>query len=95
MTEERNGMPSLSQMIEEAMLSDQDDGGSAVSDIVCTSSRIPRAVLNEVAAIARSNGMSVSLLVNLLFDSYLTGQGRPGYAELAPWYSSYAMRRKG
>lgn len=72
MTEERNGMPSLSQMIEEAMLSDQDDGGSAVSDIVCTSSRIPRAVLNEVAAIARSNGMSVSLLVNLLFDSYLT-----------------------
>ena len=95
MTGDRRDMPSLSQLIEEAVLSDQGDGGSAVTDIVCTSSRIPRTVLNEVAAIARSNGMSVSLLVNLLFDSYLTGQGRPGYAELAPWYSSYAMRRKG
>lgn len=95
MTGKRNDMPSLSQMIEEAMLSDQDDGSSAVSDIVCTSSRIPRAVLNEVAAIARSNGMSVSLLVNLLLDTYLRGEGRPGYAELAPWYSGYALRRKG
>jgi hypothetical protein len=74
--------------------SDQDGTSGHAFDIALTSCRIPRAVLHEVAAVAQANRMSVSLVINLLLDSYLTGQGRPGYAELAPWYPDYATRKK-
>lgn len=65
-----------------------------LDDIARTSCRIPRAVLEEVAALAQANRMSTSLVINLLLDRYLTEQGRPGYAELAPWYPAYALRQK-
>ncbi|HVY15701.1 MAG TPA: hypothetical protein VHB27_10745 [Rhodopila sp.] len=61
--------------------------------MACTSCRVPRAVLDEVAKLTRDNGMSVSMLINLLLDAHLRGQGRPGYDELAPWYPDYVMRR--
>ena len=87
--------PSLAAMLETAVAASEEDGVSAESfDIARTSCRIPRAVLEEVGALAQANRMSVSLVINLLLDSYLSGQGRPGYAELAPWYPDYAMRKQ-
>ncbi len=62
-------------------------------EIARTSCRIPRTVLDEVGALAQQNRMSVSLLINLLLDAYLLGQGRPGYADLASWYVDYALRK--
>ncbi len=62
--------------------------------IARTSCRIPRPVLEEVSALAQANRMSVSLLLNLLLDTYLVQQGRPGYAVLAPDYPDYVLRKK-
>lgn len=64
-------------------------------DIACTSVRIPRAVLRKAAALAEANGMSTSLLLNLLLDAHLRARGQPDYRELAPWYADYAQRRGG
>lgn len=77
---------SLLQMLEIALSADvtQDDVSTHGEDIVRTTYRVPRAVLAEVTALAQANRMSVSQLINLLLDAYLTGQGRPGYATLAP-----------
>ena len=88
--------PSLSKMLEAAI--DAEAAVVSVSSdddaIARTSCRIPRAVLEEVTASARANRMSVSLLINLLLDTYLVGQGRPGYAVLAPDYPDYVLRKK-
>jgi predicted DNA-binding ribbon-helix-helix protein len=87
---------SLLQMLEIALSADvtQDDVSTHGEDIVRTTYRVPRAVLAEVTALAQANRMSVSQLINLLLDAYLTGQGRPGYATLAPNYPSYVLRIK-
>lgn len=83
----------LALMLEAAIATTEpSDAGADSIDIARTSCRIPRAVLNEVRAVAHANEMSVSLVINLLLDSYLTGQGRPAYAELAPWYPGYVLR---
>lgn|SRR5690554_2164429 len=83
----------LALMLETAIAtSEQGNAGVEVFDIARTSCRIPRAVLNEVRAVAHANEMSVSLVINLMLDSYLSGQGRPAYAALAPWYPDYALR---
>lgn len=66
---------------------------SSTQGMAITSCRIPRSVLNELSRLTRDNGMSVSLLINLLIDTHLRGQGRPGYDELAPWYPHYVLRR--
>jgi hypothetical protein len=85
---------SLSQMLEAAIHAEGSETPADDDDIARTSIRIPRAVLDEVSALAQANRMSVSLLVNLLLDIYLIGEGRPGYARLAPWYPDYALRKK-
>lgn len=88
--------PSLSQMLEAAVDAEAAVVPAPVNDdaIARTSCRIPRAVLDEVSALAQANRMSVSLLINLLLDTYLVGQGRPGYATLAPDYPDYVLRKK-
>lgn len=90
------GQPSLSQMLETAIGIKAAGSSATINDdaIARTSCRIPRAVLDEVSALAQANRMSVSLLINLLLDSYLLGQGRPGYAVLAPDYPDYVLRKK-
>ena len=91
----KHNKPSLAAMLETALATSQPEAtGSRTYDIGRTSCRIPHAILDEVGALAQANQMSVSLVINLLLDSYLTGQGRPGYAELAPWYADYALRKK-
>lgn len=86
-------LPSLAMMVETAIaVSEHGNAYAEAFDIARTSCRIPRAVLNEVRATAHANEMSVSLVINLLLDSYLSGQGRSGYAVLAPWYPDYALR---
>lgn len=62
------------------------------SDIVRLPIRMPRAVREELGKLAAANGMSVSLAINLLIDGYLMAEGRPGYAQLAPWYPDYVLR---
>lgn len=62
-------------------------------DIVCPTIRVPRAVWDEISALARANRMSASLWINMLLDGHLRGQGRKGYAELAPEYPAYALRK--
>ncbi|MCP8885034.1 hypothetical protein NIM87_16115 [Devosia sp. XJ19-1] len=88
--------PSLFKMLKAAMDAEVDIVPAAIDDdaIARTSCRIPRAVLAEVAALAQANRMSVSLLINLLLDTYLVGQGRPGYAVLAPEYPDFVLRKK-
>lgn len=88
--------PSLSQMLEAAIAVEATESSATSNDdaIARTSCRIPRAVLEEVSALAQANRMSVSLLINLLLDTYLVGQGRPGYAVLAPDYPDYVLRKK-
>lgn len=87
---------SLAQMLAAAIEVEAADSQSLENDddIARTSCRIPRAVLEDISALAQANRMSVSLLINLLLDSYLTGEGRPGYAVLAPWYPDYVLRKK-
>jgi hypothetical protein len=95
MTVQNSDKPSLSALLEAALAaSEPEKVESATYDISRTSCRIPRTILQEVGALAHANHMSVSLIINLLLDSYLTSQGRPGYSELAPWYPDYAMRKK-
>jgi hypothetical protein len=88
--------PSLSHMLEAAIGVEDTESSATINDdaIARTSCRIPRAVLEEVSALAQANRMSVSLLINLLLDTYLVGQGRPGYATLAPDYPDYVLRKK-
>lgn len=62
-------------------------------DIVCPTFRVPRAVWDEVGALARADRMSASLWLNLVLDGHLRGQGRKSYAELAPGYAAYALRK--
>lgn len=87
--------PSLLQMLDAAMASSEIVAQPmADDDIARTSLRIPRAILEEVAACAQANRMSLSVCINLLLDEYLHGQGRPGYSELAPGYPDYVLRKK-
>lgn len=94
--QDEQNLVSLLQMLEAAMGEDMAAAPTLArdDDIARTSCRIPRAVFEEVAALAQANRMSVSLLINLLLDNYLTGQGRPGYVKLAPWYPDYVLRKK-
>lgn len=86
---------SLLQMLEVALASPRKvSEPMADDDIARTSLRIPRAILEEVAASAQANRMSLSLRINLLLDDYLHSQGRPGYSELAPGYADYVLRKK-
>ena len=87
-----NQIPSLAELLEEAFSGD--DAVPSSYNMAITSCRIPRPVLDELAVIARSRNMSMSLLINLLLDGYLRGDGRPGYAELAPWYPQYVTRKR-
>ena len=88
------GPSSLAEMIEAAAAEREAETPlSSAQGVAITSCRIPRAVLGELARLTRDNGMSVSLLINLLIDAHLRGQGRPGYEELAPWYPHYVLRR--
>lgn len=85
--------PDLALMLESvAAAVEQRNARAQGYDIARTSCRIPRAVLNEVRAVAHDNEMSVSLVINLLLDSYLTSHGRKAYAVLAPWYPEYVLR---
>ncbi|KFC68183.1 hypothetical protein FF80_01907 [Devosia sp. LC5] len=86
----------LSQMLEAATGAEAGDASILThdDDIARTSLRIPRAVLQEVSALAQANRVSTSLLINLLLDNYLAGEGRLGYATLAPWYAEYVLRKK-
>lgn len=63
-------------------------------DIVCPTFRVPRAVWLEISELARARGISASLLVNLLLDAHLRGEGRKGYGDLAPGYAAYVMRAR-
>lgn len=87
---------SLAQMLEAAAGAEAGDASILThdDDIARTSLRIPRTVLQEVSALAQANRISTSLLINLLLDNYLAGEGRPGYATLAPWYADYVLRKK-
>ena len=92
---------SLIEMLEATVASSGELGCSEDSvptmkddEITRTCFRIPRAVLEEVAASAQSNRMSMSLVINVLLDDYLYGQGRPTYSELAPRYPDYVLRKK-
>lgn len=86
---------SLLQMLEVAIASPgKVSEPMADDDIARTSLRIPRAILEEVAASAQANRMSLSLRINLLLDDYLHSQGRPSYSELAPGYADYVLRKK-
>lgn len=86
---------SLLQMLEAAMGGVSAQAASIEEDAIArTSLRIPRAVLQEVSALASTHRMSVSLLINMMLDDYLLQQGRPGYAKLAPGYADYALRKK-
>lgn len=56
--------------------------------------RVPQSVHQEFADIASVNGISLNVLINILIDTYLAEQGRPGYADLAPWFPEFALRNK-
>lgn len=86
---------SLAQMIAAtAQTAPAQKSGSTSLDIVCLPVRLPRTVRKELGKLAEANGMSVSMCINLLIDSYLQSQGRAGYGKLAPWYADYALRAK-
>lgn len=93
-----NKPSSLAEMLATIMAEDNRDGHlGAIEDgleIVCPTVRIPRAVWDEISMLARANRMSASLWLNMLLDGHLRGQGRKSYAELAPDYAAYALRRK-
>lgn len=89
----------LSEMLDaemsRAVPSDSEAGlKTSASQIARTSFRIPEPVHAELAALAAANRMSTSLLLNLLIDNYLRSVGRSGYAELAPWYPGYVLRKE-
>lgn len=92
-----NKSQTLAEML--AIVMAEDDGKRHLHpsedgvDIVCPTIRVPRAVWDEISALARANRMSASLWLNILLDGHLRGQGRKGYAELAPEYSAYALRK--
>lgn len=90
---ERQERVYLEQMLEAVIAAEGLEPTPVVTDIARTSLRVPRSVLREVSAVAQENQMSVSLLINLLLDSYLIGQGRAAYSTLAPWYPEYALRK--
>lgn len=92
-----NKLASLAEMLAILMAEDDHKGNPYPEedgiDIVCPTFRVPRAVWDEVSTLARANRMSASLWLNLLLDGHLRGQGRKGYAELAPGYAAYALRK--
>lgn len=94
MTVSPSNFRSLAELMEETAADIEQDEIPDGHDIARISNRVPRAVLAEVAAIARANRMSTNLLINLLLDNYLRAQGRAGYVELAPWFPDYVLRNK-
>ena len=67
---------------------------STSKPILQTTLRIPTAVADEAAGLARAHAVSMNVFVLDAIDRRLREHGRPSIAELAPWAFAHFRRER-